>query len=418
MIRFPTCMHLAPEPPPRAGMRHASLIVRAFHVLAPAVVLSCVQSEPVPDPAADEPGRLVIVGGALQRDNADVYRSVLDATEGGGPFCVLPTASGAPEESMASATEAFTEHGAGAIDGIFITTENPEAASDPDIVARLRRCSGFWFVGGVQSRVVDVFVPGGRTTPGYEAVMDRFHAGAVVAGSSAGAAIMSPRMIAGGSSAEALLGGAVEVEPGGDAEATGVLIEPGMGFHDGPLFDQHFLARGRIGRLLVAALAGEGGGVGFGIDENTALVVQGRMGRVVGASGVVLVDARDAVPSERGHGGAGVRVYLMGRGDRVDMNTLAVAAHGEKQPVPADTEPLALPEDPFARWSFLHLIRAFGASDTDRVTVEAEGYEITLERGPLLRALSYEHEGVEGMPAGLSVGPLSVSLELLTTVAP
>lgn len=248
--------------------------------------------------------------------------------------------------------------------------------------------------------------------------MERFRAGAVVGGSSAGAAIMSPRMIAGGSSAEALANGVAEVESGGDGEALGVLIEPGMGFHDGPLFDQHFLARGRLGRLLVAALAGEGGGVGFGIDENTALVVNGRMGHVVGASGVVLVDARDAVRSEQGHGGAGVRVYLMGGGDDVDLNTLAVRAHGEKEPVPMETESIVLPEDPFARWSFLHLFRAFGASDTERLTVEAEGYEITLERGPLFRALSYGHEGVEGAPAGLSVGPVVVSLELLPTVGP
>ena len=408
MIRSP-----APEP----CKVLASALVRAAWIALP-VLLSACTGDAIPEDAADASGRLVIVGGALQRDNVEIYRSVLEATEGEGPFCVIPTASGVPEESMASAVEAFTEHGAQLVDGIFITTDNPEAASDPGIAERLRGCSGFWFVGGSQSRVVEVFLPEGRSTPAYDAVIDRYRAGAVVAGSSAGAAIMSPTMIAGGSSAGALAGGVLEVAPDEDAEIEGVLTELGMGFHNGPVFDQHFLARGRIGRLLVATLAGVGGGVGFGIDENTALVVDGRMGRVSGASGVVLVDARNALGSERGHGGAGVRVHLMGRDDQIDMNTLAVTAPREKQPVPAGAEPLVAPDDPFARWSFLHLLHAFAGSDMDRVTMDAHGYEITLERGSTFRALAYGEDGVEGTPAGLSVGPISLSLELLPALGP
>lgn len=381
----------------------------AATVLMLGITTGCAPESP-PSGAA-EPGRLVIVGGALQRDNVEVYRAVLGAMDGDGPFCVLPTASGVPEESMASAMEAFTEHGADSVDGVFVTTDNPESASDPEVAERLRRCAGFWFVGGVQSRVVEVFLPEGVPSPAYEAVMDRFRAGAVVAGSSAGAAIMSPRMIAGGSSAGALANGVSQAgdHDDGDAEGEGVLIEPGMGFHDGPLFDQHFLARGRIGRLLVATLAGVGGGVGFGIDENTALVVDGRMGRVVGASGVVLVDARDAERSDGGRGGRGVRVHLIGYGDSVDVETLVVPP-GSKEPVPTTTSDLTTPEDPFARWAFLELLDAFAGSETPSVTMEAEGYRIVVERGPMFRATSYEEEGVEGTRAGLTVGPLVVAV--------
>jgi cyanophycinase len=380
-------------------------IFRALCFTMIAFSAACRAGEPAADSGADASGRLVIVGGALQSDNADVYRAVLEATEGDGPFCVLPTASGVPAESMASATAAFIEHGADSVDGVFITTENPESASDPGIVTRLQACSGFWFVGGVQSRVVEVFRPEGGPTPAYDAVMERFRAGAVVAGSSAGAAIMSPLMIAGGTSAGALAHGVVQSDTNGD----GVLVEPGMGFHDGPVFDQHFLARGRIGRLLVATLAGIGDGVGFGIDENTALVVHGRTGRVVGASGVVLVDAREATRPEVGHGGRGVRVHLIGSGDSFDMETLAVQP-GAKAPVPATTSAVTPPADPFARWAFLEFLDAFAASEAPSVEMESEGYRITVERGPMFRATSYDYDGVQDTRAGLSLGPLTVSL--------
>lgn len=379
-----------------------------FRALCFALIVFCTACRaeaPASDRGEEFSGRLVIVGGALQRDNVEVYRSILEATEGDGPFCVLPTASGVPEESMASAIAAFTEHGADSVDGVFITTENPESASDPGVVARLGNCSGFWFVGGVQSRVVEVFRPEGGPAPAYYAVMERLRAGAVVAGSSAGAAIMSPLMIAGGTSAGALAHGVVQ----SDEEGEGVIVEPGMAFHDGPVFDQHFLARGRIGRLLVATLAGMGDGVGFGIDENTALVVHGRTGRVVGASGVVLVDAREAVRSEVGHGGRGVRVHLLGSGDTFDMETLAVAP-GEKAPVPATNSEVTPPEEPFARWAFLEFLDAFAGSEAQSVEMASEGYRITVERGPMFRAASYDYEGVQGTRAGLSVGPLLVSL--------
>lgn len=396
-----------PAPDPKTFL-HTSL--RRF-ASAALLGLAAGCAGPTDDPAASDPadGRLVIVGGALDRGNTGVYQAVLEARQGDGPFCVLPTASGVPDESMASAVAAFTEHGADSVDGVFITTDNPDAARDPAIAERLSQCSGFWFVGGVQSRVVEVFLPGGARTPAYDAVMERFREGAVVSGSSAGAAIMSPTMIAGGSSAGALAGGVV-TEEGEEEDTEGVLVEPGMGFHEGAVYDQHFLARGRIGRLLVATLAGVGDGVGFGIDENTALVVDGTEGWVVGASGVVLVDARDAERSPAGHGGTGLRLYLVGDGDRIDMETLDVVPAGDKPVlVPVDAE-VAAPDDPFARWAFLHLLHDLGASEASAVQVAAEGYVFSVEEGPAFQARAHAEPGVEGTPHGLSVGPFLVSL--------
>ena len=214
------------------------------------IAVGCAVSDSVSrDGGARTTGRLVIVGGGLQADNSAVYQSIVDARAGDGPLCVVPTASSDPEASMERAVATLTGYGGvGSVKGILISTENPSQAQDPSVVAEVRTCSGFFFTGGSQSRIVDVFLPGGDTTEAYRALWQQWQEGAVVSGSSAGAAMMSRVMIAGGSSADAVTHG-VRL-PDGD----GVHIREGMGFFELGMLDQHFLARGRIGRLLVSTL--------------------------------------------------------------------------------------------------------------------------------------------------------------------
>ena len=116
------------------------------------------------------PGRLVIVGGALEDDNAAVYRAIVDGAIGDGPLCVLPTASGVPESSMASAVaRPAALHARRCRRGVPITSENAPGVARPGVLAAARRCSGFFFTGGDQSRVVDTFLPEGDTTPAFRA---------------------------------------------------------------------------------------------------------------------------------------------------------------------------------------------------------------------------------------------------------
>ena len=362
-------------------------------------------SRPDAPPGVRADGHLVVIGGALDADNGAVYGEVLAGRDGEGPVCVLPTASGVPEQSMASAVAALDTHGGpGSAVGVFLTEGEPGRARLPAVADSLRACSGFFFTGGDQSRIVDFFLPAGDTTVAYRAVMDRYREGAVVAGTSAGAAMMGRRVIAGGSSAEALAEGAVAAEG-----VDGVWIREGMGFVDGVLLDQHFLARGRVGRLLVAVLAEPGVDAGIGVDENTALVVEGGRGRVVGASGAVIVDARGATRDDAGQAGRGLRVTLAGDGDAVDLATLAVEPGPGKRPLAAAGPP-AVPDDPFARWAFLHLVAAAAAAPDAVVEVPGDGYTLRLRRADGFRALARSGTGVEGTPAGLSAGPFEVDL--------
>ncbi len=388
------------------------------------------------DPATDVPGRLVIVGGGLDADTEPVYRAVLEARQGDGPFCVMPTASGVPDESMASSVERFRgyaeQYGMDSLEvtGIWITTENMEAASQPAVVDSIAACSGYWFVGGVQDRVVQTFRPATGDTPGYEALMQRWNEGAVVSGSSAGAAMMSSRSIGGGSPEAALeFGVARDLDGDWEADGEGVWVLPGMDFVPWAIVGQHHLARGRWGRLVVAAMV-EQDELGFGIDENTALVVDhtaaGPVATVVGASSVLMVDVSDAELDLDARTGTGIRLELIGVGDRVDIATRQVTRmrDGRSPPEPGiDASASGDPDEqlvqpsvdeiaaaPFEGWAFLHLLHQMATSESfTEVTLDGGARVLHLRAGPNAIALADPSgEPVEGAgtPYALSVGPL------------
>lgn len=368
-----------------------------------------------PEDQAEEdggPGRLVAAGGSLSGQNEPVYQAILEAREGDGPVCVIPTAGGSPESSMEGAVGRIDSWGGdGTARGILISSEEPERAQDPEVAEEIRQCSGFFFTGGAQSRIVNTFLPDGEATPAYEALMERFQDGAVVAGSSAGAAMMSEPMIAGGSSGAAWEEGA--------GEDGGVRVTRGMGFLQDVPLDQHFLARGRIGRLIVATLADPDRPLGLGIDEDTGLVVDGDVAWVAGTSGVVLVDASEAT---RGNDGPahveGLRLELLGPGDTLHLSDGRVIPAEGRRPVAeldldeADPEDLETapaefePEDFFERWAFLHVLHDLATGEVSTFTAELEGYRMELRPGANFRGVAHPELGVEGTPSGLSVGPI------------
>ncbi|MFW5905200.1 MAG: cyanophycinase, partial [bacterium] len=327
-------MSQPPTSPPTDPPPTARSVAAVGGLLLLALLSACGDATEGPTAEGDEPGRLVVIGGGLSQDNEAVYRAILEGREGEGPICVIPTAGASPRSSMESAVERIDRWGsAGTARGVFISTENPESARDPEVVSELEGCGGFFFTGGVQSRIVDVFRPDGEDSPAYGALLSRWRTGAVVAGTSAGAAMMSHPMLAGGDSETAWAEGVEE----------GVRLERGMAFLPGLLVDQHFLARGRIGRLMAAVVHGEDFDLGAGVDENTALVVDGDRGWVVGASGVVLVEAAEGVGAEGadhlvsddagGERVGALRIHLLGAADTVVFGRREVRTAADKRPV-------------------------------------------------------------------------------------
>jgi len=162
---------------------------------------------------------------------------------------------------------------AGATNAEIPIVETREQACDPAIVERARAARGIFLGGGDQVKLVSVF--GG--TPLGEAIRDAYIGGAIVCGTSAGAAALTKTTLA-----------------GNEVDEEGKLVEqyigPGLGllgFHT--LVDTHFTQRRRLYRLFVA-IAEFPALMGIGIDEDTALIVRREIATVVGKGGITFVD--------------------------------------------------------------------------------------------------------------------------------
>lgn len=350
-------------------------------------------------------GRLVLVGASAgAKEASDVYKAILQARDGSGPVCVVPAASGAPVSAMETAQAALDRQGgAGTASTIFLSVEDAARAGNPEIVGEISHCSGFFFTAGEPSRLTDVLMPRGDRTLALQAILARYRHGAVVAAAGETITALGRVMVAGGESQDALADGVTTVR-----HARGLLLARGLGVFPSAILDSHFLAYGRIGRLLVAVLATDSLPVGLGVDAESALVVDGDSARVLGPSSLVLVDARRAVRVAP-YFGRGVRVVLVGDGDRIDLRTLsvergpgksAVSAQGTMQPV----------GNVFGPWGFLRALAGLAGSSTKTVQFTVAGARLTIRKADGFSAASRRARGVQGEPAGMSAGPFVVDL--------
>jgi cyanophycinase len=269
--------------------------------------------------------KLAIIGGRFEGDNRDVFTAMHALS--GGRIAVLPTASAEPREVGEEARNSFREYGF-VSEIVPIDKDNYRtAANDPAVVRMLDGFGSFYFTGGDQALIVKALAPGGVPTPALAAIRRCWLAGGLVAGSSAGAAIMSHPMITGGNSLEALA-----LPPASEPHDTLLSLGDGLGFFPYGLVDQHFLQRGRLGRL-VAALLASGWKRGFGIDENTAMVVSDGLLRVLGETGMIYVDISRATGKRDRLAMEGLKVSYLDRGDSMDLATMKVHPGPAKRPV-------------------------------------------------------------------------------------
>ena len=262
--------------------------------------------------AAQQPrGHLFIVGGGTQPDSLVARFVELAGGRGHGRIAVVPMASGDAQASGDEKAAQLRDFGADAF-VLLLTRAQAESASS---ARRLDGVTGIWFTGGDQTRLAPVLT--GTAT--LAAMHARYRAGAVVGGTSAGAAVISDSMLTGN---QHPLGDTLGYY--GDEFPTiarGVIeIVPGLGFLHGVIVDQHFVRRERSNRLLAVILE-RATLLGAGIDESTALEI-GPDGTwtVRGLGAVVLYDARAAhlTPSGRALGAIDIRVHLLPAGSRFD----------------------------------------------------------------------------------------------------
>jgi cyanophycinase len=261
-------------------------------------------------------GTLYIVGGGPQPPA--LVREFVDLAGGTGRARIVVFAMASADGAASGEAKARDLRALGAqATNVWITREQ----ADTDSIARLvDAATGVWFGGGDQNRLAAVL----RDTRTGAAIRRRYEAGAVVGGTSAGAAVMSAAMITG---EERRPGGARPVAEGGDGFVTidrdDVVLAPGFGLLSGAIVDQHFLRRRRHNRLLSVVLE-QPTQLAVGVDESTALIVEpGGRWRVAGASVAVVYDARRATTTTAGTalGGAHLVLHVLPAGSRFDPRT-------------------------------------------------------------------------------------------------
>jgi hypothetical protein len=129
-----------------------------------------------------------------------------------------------------------------------------------------------------------------------------------------------------------------------------------------------------------------------------------------GASDVVIMDERPA--RHDGKSATGVRVHLMGAGDRFDLATRTIAISPDKTPLPRATtsERVDAPKDVFARWELLHLLDRFARTVQTDLVIPLDGGQLTIRKDATFRAVAGTGAGVQGAPAGLAMTGLSFDL--------
>ena len=256
----------------------------------------------------EERGFIIPIGGGEDRvKDMHIHRRFVELSGGAAAdIVVIPTASQL-ETTGADYNRIFRDLGAGRVEFLPITSRAD--CEDARYVEMLGRASGIFLTGGNQLRLSTIL--GGTAIA--QAIRRRNAAGVAVAGTSAGASVMSEHMIGGGQSNVGPVEGAVT-------------LAPGLGLTNAVIIDQHFTQRNRLGRLLTASSFNPFL-IGLGIDEDTAAFIgPDNVLEVVGSGTVTVVDAGQITHSSMWNARPGqalsllgLRVDVMGEGCRYDL---------------------------------------------------------------------------------------------------
>lgn len=259
-----------------------------------------------------ERGHLFVIGGG--RRPVSMMKKFIDLAQNvsSGKIIIFPMASSVPAEVGPEQEKQFKELGARDVEFHILTRE--QALLEKNI-AILDDVGGVFFSGGVQSRLTAVLID----TPVHKKLLELYRKGAVIGGTSAGAAVMSEVMITGDEKREVQEGHAFET-----LQADNVVTIRGFGFIQSAIIDQHFVRRKRHNRL-ISLVAENPKLLGIGIDESTAIVVNpDETFEVVGERSVVVYDASQAqiqFSATQNIGGSKFIMHILNNGDRFDLKT-------------------------------------------------------------------------------------------------
>lgn len=240
-------------------------------------------------------GHLVLVGGGARPES--VMRAILELSDDRS-MLIIPMASGIPDTVGWEQRDEFLALGASRVDILMLAAADTLRA---DLAEQIAAARGIWFSGGDQNRLMDYLGTGVL----LDAVREAYRRGAVVAGTSAGTAVMSRTMITGDERF------AAQSRDFASMTAGNVITAPGIGLLNNMIVDQHFIFRSRLNRL-ISVLLDHPEFLAAGIDEATALWVapDGRA-EVLGESQVVLLEQRQPALISR-HQAAHPEAFVQG----------------------------------------------------------------------------------------------------------
>ncbi len=263
---------------------------------------------PAPVPAHSERGFIIPIGGGEDKEKEmSIHRKFVELSGGrNSDIVVVPTASQL-ENTGPNYNDIFRDLGAAQVE--FLPINSREDCDNPGFVEMLDRATGIFMTGGNQLRLSTIL--GGTLVA--QKIRRCNASGVPVAGTSAGASIMSEHMVAGGSGDKSPSGG-------------GVSLAPGMGLTNAVIIDQHFTQRNRLGRLLSAS-AYNPFLIGLGIDEDTAAFIgPDNVFQVLGSGTVTVVDAGSMTHSSMWQAEQdeplsllGLKIDVLGAGCRYDL---------------------------------------------------------------------------------------------------
>ena len=239
-----------------------------------------------------ENGSLVVVGGAMR--SAEIYQRFIELAGGPDAHIVLvPTAGGGEDyDEFYQGMNAWREHGARNL--TLLHTIDPAEADTDAFVEPLRTAGGVFFFGGRQWRLVDAY-GGTKTEEAFRQVLER---GGVIGGSSAGASIQGSFLVRGDSGTNTVMMGD---------------HQRGFGYLRGVGIDQHVLRRNRQFDM-IEVIEAHPDLLGIGLDEDTAIVVQGDRFEVMGRSYALIYDNQTTTGDDG-------RFYFLAPGDRFNLAT-------------------------------------------------------------------------------------------------
>jgi cyanophycinase len=279
-------------------------------------------------------GTLFAIGGAEAKLRRRTVLGAFVAAAGGDDarIAVVSSASSLGAEVVEVYKTVFTSLGAHEVSSL--RPESRVQARLPDLVEPLEKATAIFITGGNQLKLSSLITG----TPFGDAIVDAYHRGATVGGTSAGASILAEHMIAFGA------GGATPKQRMSQLSA-------GLGLVRGVIIDQHFEQRNRYGRLL-SLIAQSPSLLGIGIDEDTAAVIyDGTRLKVIGRGAITVVDGQHLVSNAFAAQRttplliSGAVIHVLPAGSRFDLSRRALLAHETYIPDPEVMEARAAEAD-------------------------------------------------------------------------